>query len=80
MRVGREKEYVPVMLIEMDIEQMHFIRTASPDRPKDPGVKHEYIEATKYLKLNKPHWFKALMEGDVWSDDGDKEMAEDTSD
>jgi hypothetical protein len=80
MRVGRDKEYVPVMLIEMDIEQMHFIRTASPDRPKDPGVKHEYIEATKYLKLNKPHWFKALMEGDVWSDDGDKEMAEDTSD
>ena len=80
MRVGRDKEFVPVMLIEMDVEQMHFIRTAAPNRPKDPGISHEYIEATKYLKLNKPHWFKALMEGDVWSDDGDKEMADDTSD
>lgn len=58
----------PMMLIGMDFEQMHFICVADPDRFKDPGINHIYVKAERYKKMKKTYWFKALMEGDVWSD------------
>lgn len=74
------RDLVPAMLIGMTFDQLHFIKVAHPERVKDPGIEHVYIDYRKYDLYNKDFWFKALMEGDVWSDDGDKAMAEDTSD
>lgn len=65
----------PMMLIGMDFDQMHFICVADPDHFKDPGIKHIYVKAERYKKMKKTYWFKALMEGDVWSNDDNKEMA-----
>lgn len=66
----------PMMLIEMDFDQMHFVRVADPDRFKDPGIQHIYIKAERYKRMKKTYWFKPMMEGDVWSNDVHKEMAE----
>lgn len=68
VRENRTEDHKPMMLIEMDFDQMHFVRVANPDRFKDPGIKHIYVKAERYNKMKKTHWFKPMMEGDVWSD------------
>ncbi|MBR5297045.1 MAG: hypothetical protein IKU29_04145 [Parabacteroides sp.] len=73
----RTEDPKPMMLIEMDFDHMHFICVADPDRFKDPGINHIYVKAERYKRMRKPYWFQALMEGDVWSNDKYKEMAED---
>lgn len=73
----RTEDPKPMMLIGMDFDQMHFVRVADPERFKDPGIQHVYVKAERYKRMKKPYWFQALMEGDVWSNDKYKEMAED---
>lgn len=68
VRENRSGDLWPMMLIGMDFDQMHFIRVADPDRFKDPGIEHIYVKAERYNRMKKSHWFKPMMEGDVWSD------------
>jgi hypothetical protein len=75
VRENRSGNLWPMMLIGMDFDQMHFIRVADPDRFKDPGIEHIYVKAERYNRMKKSHWFKPMMEGDVWSNDDHKEMA-----
>lgn len=75
VKENRTEDPKPMMLIEMNFDQMHFIRVADPDRFKDPGINHIYVKAERYKRMKKPYWFQALMEGDVWSNDKYKEMA-----
>ena len=75
VKENRTEDYKPMMLIEMDFDQMHFVRVADPEHFKDPGIKHIYVKAERYKRMKKTYWFKALMEGDVWSNDDHKEMA-----
>lgn len=67
VKENRTEDHKPMMLIGMDFDQMHFICVANPDRFKDPGIKHIYVKAERYNKMKKTHWFKPMMEGDVWS-------------
>lgn len=76
VKENRTEDHKPMMLIEMDFDQMHFICVADPDRFKDPGIKHIYVKAERYKRMKNTYWFKALMEGDIWSNDVHKEMAE----
>ena len=72
-------DYKPMMLIEMTHAEMHFISVSRPDHLKDPGISHFYIKRNDYMRRrNKTCWFKALMEGDVWSDH--KEVTKETTD
>ena len=68
VRENRTEDHKPMMLIGMDFDQMHFICVANPDRFKDPGINHIYVKAERYNRMKKTHWFKPLIEGDVWSD------------
>lgn len=68
VRENRSGDLWPMMLIGMDFDQMHFVRVADPDRFKDPGIEHIYVKAERYNRMKKSHWFKPLIEGDVWSD------------
>jgi hypothetical protein len=75
----RLEDYKPMMLIEMNLDEMHFASVAHPDRFKNPGISHFYVKHKDYVKWRTLHdRFKALMEGDVWSDH--KEVAKDTTD
>lgn len=76
IKENRREDHKPMMLIGMDTDQMHFICVGDPTPFKDPGVSHIYIKAERYKSMKKTYWFKAMMEGDVWSDDVHKEMAE----
>jgi hypothetical protein len=76
VKENRTEDHKPMMLIGMDFDQMHFICVADPDRFKDPGIKHVYVKAERYKRMKKTHWFKPMMEGDMWSNDVHKEMAE----
>lgn len=75
VRENRGGDLRPMMLIEMDFDQMHFICVADPNHFKDPGINHIYVKAERYDKMKKSHWFKPMMEGDAWSNDDNKEMA-----
>lgn len=75
----RTEDPKPMMLMDMNFDQMHFVCVADPERFKDPGIKHVYVKAERYKRMKKPYWFQALMEGDVWSNDKYKEMAEDNT-
>lgn len=79
VKENHQEDPKPMMLIGMDFEQMHFIRVADPERFKDPGIQHVYVKAERYKRMKKQYWFQALMEGDVWSNDKYKEMAEDNT-
>lgn len=79
VKENRTEDPKPMMLMDMDFDQMHFVCVANPERFKDPGVKHVYVKAERYKRMKKPCWFQALMEGDVWSNDKYKEMAEDNT-
>lgn len=75
----RLEDYKPMMLIEMNPDEMHFISVAHPDRFKNPGISHFYVKHKDYVKWRTLHdRFKALMEGDVWRDH--KEVAKGTTD
>lgn len=76
VREKRNEDPKPMMLIGMDFDQMHFICVAHPDRFEDPGIEHIYVKAERYNRMKNTYWFKPMMEGDVWSDDVHKEMAE----
>jgi hypothetical protein len=76
VKENRTEDHKPMMLIGMDFEQMHFIRVADPDRFKDPGIEHIYVKAERYKRMKNTYWFKPLIEGDMWSNDVHKEMAE----
>lgn len=67
VKENRTEDHKPMMLIGMDFSQMHFIRVGDPERFKDPGIQHIYVNANRYAHMKKPYWFKALMEGDEWS-------------
>lgn len=75
VKENRTEDHKPMMLIEMNFEQMHFV-CVDTERFKNPGIKHVYVKAERYSRMKKGYWFKALMEGDVWSNDVHKEMAE----
>ena len=67
VKENRTEDHKPMMLIGMDFAQMHFIKVSNPERFKDPGIQHVYVNANRYAHMKKSYWFKALMEGDVWS-------------
>lgn len=60
MRKEGGGRYYPVMLIGMNLEQLHFIHVAHPENIKDPGINHEYITADRYKHMKKDYWFKEL--------------------
>jgi hypothetical protein len=68
VRENRGGDLWPMMLIGMNFDHLHFIRVADPDRFKDPGIEHIYVKAERYNRMKKSHWFKPMMEGDVWND------------
>lgn len=68
VKENRSEDHKPMMLIEMDFNQMHFVCVADPDRFKDPGIKHVYVKVERYKRMKKTYWFEPMMEGDVWSD------------
>lgn len=58
---------VPALLIGMTFDQLHFIKVAHPERVKDPGIDHVYIDYRKYDHYNKDFWFSAMIPGDEWT-------------
>ena len=75
IRAKRNEDPKPMMLIYMDFDEMRFIYV-TPDIPRMPSVEYLYISAERYNRMKNTYWFKPMMEGDVWSDDVHKEMAE----
>ena len=76
VRMKRNEDPIPMMLIDMDFDQIRFIYVKDDRRWDDRTVEYFTVSADKYTKIKNSYWFKAMMEGDVWSDDVHKEIAE----
>lgn len=74
VRAKRNEEPKPMMLIHINYDNIKFIYVidGGDDMPK---VEYLNISADRYTKMKSRYWFKAMMEGDDWSNDIHKEMA-----
>lgn len=75
VREKRNEDPKPMMLIEMDFDGMRFLYVTT-DTSGMSLVEYLYISTERYNRMKNTYWFKPMMEGDVWSDDVHKEMAE----
>lgn len=51
VKENRTEDHKPMMLIDMNWKEMHFIRVGDPERFKDPGIQHIYVNANRYAHM-----------------------------